>query len=289
MSLDLGALEMTGPASVADAPRCADRASATTAWPLKYDVCGVLVSATTYDELVDCAIRAARQRESAVISFFAVHAVVTAGGDHGLQDQVNRFAAIAPDGQPVRWALWLLHGVRLPDRVYGPETMLRMCAAAAAAGVSVYLYGSANDQILSALRDNLHSWFPKLRIAGAEVPPFRALTAEEDAALVERIHASGAGLVLIGLGCPKQDWFAAQHVGRIHAVMACVGAAFDFHAGVKTMAPPWMQRRGLEWLYRLWQEPRRLAGRYLVTNTQYVGRLARAWMRQLFRNKENQR
>src|SRR6185437_6679461 len=156
---------------------------------------------------------------SEAISFFAVHAVVTAGGDARLQEQVNRFAAIAPDGQPVRWALGLLHGRRLPDRVYGPETTLRLCAAAAAEGVPVYLYGSANDQVLSALIDNLQSRFPTLEIAGAEVPPFRALTAAEDAALVERINNSGAGLVLIGLGCPKQDWFAAQHVGRIQAVM----------------------------------------------------------------------
>jgi len=288
MSLELDTIDVVPAATPAAAPAALDRALSAAAWPRKYDVCGVLVSATTYEELVACALCAAREHHSAVISFFAVHAVVTAGGDARLQEQVNQFAAIAPDGQPVRWALNLLHGVKLRDRVYGPETTLRLCAAAAAEGVSIYLYGSANEQVLSALVANLRGRFPELKIAGAEVPPFRALSAEEDASLVERINASGAGLVLIGLGCPKQDAFAAQHVGRIRAVLACVGAAFDFHAGVKTMAPAWMQRRGLEWLYRLWQEPRRLAGRYLATNTQFVWRLSLAWIQQLFSGKEKQ-
>jgi exopolysaccharide biosynthesis WecB/TagA/CpsF family protein len=251
-------------------------------WPRKYDVCGVQVSATTYVELVERVIEAAQQRQSAAVSFFAVHAVVTAGNDARLRDAVNRFAIIAPDGQPVRWALWLLHGIALPDRVYGPETTLRLCAAAARAGVSVYLYGSANEEILAALQENLKAAYPNLKIAGAEVPPFRALAPEEDAALVERINASGAGIVLIGLGCPKQDWFAAAHVGRIQAVMACVGAAFDFHAGAKKMAPAWMQRCGLEWLYRLAQEPRRLGRRYVVTNTQFLWRLGQALVQKLF-------
>jgi exopolysaccharide biosynthesis WecB/TagA/CpsF family protein len=248
-------------------------------WPPKHDVCGVLISATNYDQTVDLLVRAGERRQAAVASFFAVHAVVTAGGDPSLREAINRFEIIAPDGQPVRWALNLLHRAGLAERVYGPETTLRLCRRAAERGVPVYLYGGANEQILEALIENLTGQFPDLQIAGAEVPPFRALSAEEDDALVERINASEAGLVLIGLGCPKQDLFAAAHRDRLRAVLCCVGAAFDFHAGAKRMAPRWMQRWGLEWFYRLCQEPRRLARRYLATNAIFIKRLLVAWVR----------
>lgn len=254
-------------------------AEAPLAWPRKYDVCGVLVSATDYDQTVERLIEAARRRLPAVASFFAVHALVTAGGDRRLREAVNRFEIVAPDGQPVRWALNSLHGAGLRERVYGPETMLRLCRRAAQSGVGVYLYGAANEQILARLQARLLEQFPDLQIVGAEVPPFAPLAPAEDAALVERIQCSGAGLLLIGLGCPKQDWFAAAHRDRLQLVQCCFGAAFDFHAGVKPMAPPWMQRRGLEWLYRLWQEPRRLAGRYLKTNSVFLGRWAAARLR----------
>jgi exopolysaccharide biosynthesis WecB/TagA/CpsF family protein len=245
-------------------------------WPRKYDVCKVHISATDYDEVVACLAAAARQRSPAVASFFAVHAVVTAGDRDDLREAVNRFEIVAPDGQPIRWALRLLHGVRLADRVYGPELMLRLCRRAAESDLSIYLYGGASEEVQSRLKENLLAKFPKLQIAGGEVPPFRALTDEEDAALVERINSSGAAIVLIGLGCPKQDLFAAAHRDRLAAVQVCVGAAFDFHAGVKKMAPAWMQRRGLEWFFRLCQEPRRLARRYVATNSVFLARLALA-------------
>jgi exopolysaccharide biosynthesis WecB/TagA/CpsF family protein len=259
------------------APADSSRADeATRRWPPKYNVCGVMISATDYDETVECLVEAAEERESAVASFFAVHAVVTAGGDEALKRAVNQFEIIGPDGQPVRWALRLLHGVRLAERVYGPELTLRLCRRAAERGLPIYLYGGANEGVLEKLEQSLVGKFPNLRIAGRESPPFRALTAEEDDALVERIDVSGAALVLIGLGCPKQDLFAAAHRNRLSAVQVCVGAAFDFHAGVKSMAPGWMQRRGLEWFYRLCQEPRRLARRYAATNSVFLARLALA-------------
>jgi exopolysaccharide biosynthesis WecB/TagA/CpsF family protein len=171
----------------------------------------------------------------------------------------------------------LLHRAGLAERVYGPELMLRLCRGAAAAGVSIYLYGG-NPEVAEKLRANLTHLCPGLRIAGYEAPPFRPLTPEEDRAVVERINASGAGLVFIGLGCPKQDVFAYEHRDSIRAVQLCVGAAFDFHAGVKPMAPAWMQRRGLEWLYRLIQEPGRLWRRYLVTNSIFLGKLGTAFL-----------
>jgi N-acetylglucosaminyldiphosphoundecaprenol N-acetyl-beta-D-mannosaminyltransferase len=243
------------------------------AWPTKRDLFGVQISVTDYDELVDAMLRAAKLRVPAVVSFHAVHAVIEATRDPKLLATVNRFDAIAPDGQPIRWALNHLYRVGLKERVYGPETMARLCERAAHEYVPVYLYGGS-QQVIDALLHKLPRRFPRLQIVGAESPPFRALTLEEDAAVVERINDSGAGIVFIGLGCPKQDHFAGDHAGRICAVQACVGAAFDFHAGTKAMAPQWMQRNGLEWLYRLASEPRRLWKRYLNTNSVFVAK----WM-----------
>lgn len=246
-------------------------------WPPRHNVFGVQVSATTYDEAVEAILAAAKHRRSAAVSLHAAHAVVTASDDPALREKVNRFQMIAPDGQPVRWALNWLYGAGLKDRVYGPELTLRLCRAAAERGVSIYLYGSS-PQVIEALSCKLVDKYPGLIIAGAEAPPFRPLSPEEDDAMVERINASGAGLVFIGLGCPKQDHFAADHMDRIQGVQVCVGAAFDFHAGNKRTAPAWMQRRGLEWLFRLGQEPRRLWKRYLVTNTLFLCKFGRQWL-----------
>jgi exopolysaccharide biosynthesis WecB/TagA/CpsF family protein len=248
------------------------------AWPRKVDLFGVGVSVTTYDEAVAVIRRAAAAGLPGVVACQAVHAVVTASSDPALRDKVNSFDLVTPDGQPVRWAVNLLYRAGLRDRVYGPELMLRLCREAAAQGVPIYLYGG-NPVVLEQLQANLRKQFPELLIAGAESPPFRVLTREEDESVVERINASGAQLVFIGLGCPKQDHFAHEHRDRIRAVQLCVGAAFDFLAGTKKTAPAWMQRHGLEWLYRLCQEPRRLWKRYLVTNSIFVAKLALALCR----------
>lgn len=266
--------------TTAELPNPADASSEDqpVAWPPKHDVLGVLVSATTYDELVNAMIEAAHRRESAVVSFHAVHAIMEAASDPALLEKVNRFSAIAPDGQPVRWALNQLHRAGLRERVYGPETMARLCDRAAREGVPVYLYGGS-PEVIERLQQELPVKFPALRIVGAESPPFRPLTEAEDTAVVERINGSGAGIVFIGLGCPKQDHFAADHADRLRAVQACVGAAFDFHAGSKSMAPHWMQRAGLEWLFRLASEPRRLWRRYLYTNSAFVAGWLRAAMK----------
>ena len=246
-------------------------------WPQKHNVCGVQVSATTYEQAVETIMQRAKARQSAVTSFFAVHAVMTHARDRSFLRHVNRFDMVAPDGQPVRWALNWLHGCRLPENVRGSEIMWRLCHQAALDGVSIYLYGGS-PQTIEALQTRLEQAFPNLDIAGAESPPFRTLTPEEDEAVVERINNSGAGLVFIGLGCPKQDHFASEHSDRIDAVQVCVGAAFDFHAGNKKTAPTWMQKNGLEWVFRLYQEPGRLWRRYLVTNTLFVQQLLRQWL-----------
>ena len=136
-------------------------------------------------------------------------------------------------------------------------------------GSGIFLYGSS-EETLAKLKVKLLTAFPALNIAGAISPPFRALSPDEDATIVAQINASGAGVVFVSLGCPKQELWMAAHRGRIHAVMIGVGAAFDYHAGTTKRAPKWMQDCGLEWLHRLVSEPRRLWKRYLVTNTLFV-------------------
>ncbi|QOV88467.1 WecB/TagA/CpsF family glycosyltransferase [Humisphaera borealis] len=235
---------------------------------------GVMMTPTTYDDVVDVCINAAKARQPAITAFAANHILAMAAGDEAFRARMNDFDLVAPDGQPVRWAMNYFHDAGLTDRVYGPELTRRLCQAAAERGVSIYLFG-ATDAVIAKLCENLHAMFPKLVIAGAESPPFRPLTPEEDAAAIKRINDSGAGLLFIGIGAPKQENFAHAHRHSIKAVQLCVGAAFDFHAGVKETAPAWMQKRGLEWLYRLTKEPKRLWKRYFVTNTHYLALFAK--------------
>lgn len=230
---------------------------------------GVQMTPTTYAEVVTTLIAAAKARQPALAAFAANHILAMAAQEPEFRSRMNDFDLVAPDGQPVRWAMNYFHQSGLTDRVYGPELTRRLCEAAADEGVSIYLFGST-DEVIAKLRENLVRMFPKLVIAGSESPPFRPLTPDEDEAVVKRINESGAGLLFIGIGAPKQENFAHAHRGLIKPVQVCVGAAFDFHAGVKSTAPAWMQKRGLEWLYRFIKEPRRLWKRYLVTNTVYL-------------------
>lgn len=247
-------------------------------WPPKVEVMGVGVSRTDYAEAAETIVAAGRRRLSAVVSCHPVAGVVAAARDTELRRRVNSFEMITPDGQPVRWAMNWLRSAGLSERVYGPQLMLEVCRRAAACDVGVYLYG-ATPEVIERLRAHLAAQFPELKICGAESPPFRPLSPEEDAAVVERFNQSGAGIIFLGLGCPKQDHFAYEHRARVRAVQICVGAAFDFHAGTKPMAPRWMQRSGLEWLFRLWCEPRRLWRRYLGANSYFALRLAAEWFR----------
>jgi N-acetylglucosaminyldiphosphoundecaprenol N-acetyl-beta-D-mannosaminyltransferase len=180
-----------------------------------------------------------------------------------------------PDGQPLVWAINAL-GHSLTDRVYGPELMARACERAASSGQRFYLYGGRNQGALVQLALNLRRRFPGIQIVGGYSPPFRPLTGDERAAISVEINASGADVVWVGIGVPKQEkWMAALRPQLEAPVLIGVGAAFDFHAGLVPQAPPWLQRVGLEWAYRLAHEPRRLWRRYLRYNPRFVGALAR--------------
>jgi exopolysaccharide biosynthesis WecB/TagA/CpsF family protein len=247
-----------------------------TSRPDRCSVVGIPISVTNYDDTVDRILAAARRDEPYLVTALAVHGVVETRTKPELRRAIEDFDIVTPDGQPVRLALNLFHRAGLRDRVYGPNLTLRLCERASMEGVPVYFYGSTAE-VVGALAAAMQRHYPSLRVAGAEPSVFRPLSAEESRDLGERIRASGAGLVFIGLGCPRQELFAWQHREIIGRPMICVGAAFDFHAGTKRQAPPWMQDHALEWLFRLAQEPRRLFRRYAVTNTIFLWAVVRQW------------
>ena len=222
-------------------------------------------------------IKWADQRESRYVAVCNVHVVVTASRDIGYRQIINDADMAAPDGAPVAWMLRRL-GFAGQCRISGPDLMWALCERCAIERVPVYFIGG-KESTLTTLRARLRQAFPALEIVGSESPPFRKVTPVEDAGTVERINASGARIVFVGLGCPAQERWMAAHRGRVQAVMIGVGAAFDFHAGTINRAPAWMQQCGLEWLHRLLSEPRRLWRRYLATNTLFILGAARQLMR----------
>ena len=236
-------------------------------------VIGAPIDTLNWDAAISRISAWANRHESRVVCICNAHSVVTTRQDPAFAKVLESADMATPDGAPVAWTLRKL-GALNQERINGPDLMWKYCMHAARSGESIYLYG-ASESTLSILTERLLRSFPGLRIAGAYSPPFRPLTPEEDESVVKAINHSGAGVVWVSLGCPKQEKWMADHRGRINAVMVGVGAAFDYHAGTITRAPMWMQRNGLEWLHRLASEPRRLWKRYLVTNSLFIWYAAR--------------
>lgn len=226
------------------------------------------INACSWRSAISSIHRWSAARESRYVCICNVHSLITARKDEGFRKVLNEADMATPDGMPVAWMMRKI-GFPLQERINGPDLMWKYCALAEQRNERIYFYGNT-PETLSALIAKLHATFPNLQIAGSYSPPFRPLTEREDANVVAEINASGASVVFVSLGCPKQELWMAEHRGRIQAVMIGVGAAFDYHAGTIQRAPLWMQQRGLEWLYRLCSEPRRLWKRYLVTNTQFI-------------------
>lgn len=235
----------------------------------RHNVIGTLVSAVDYAQATELLISAARDGLSVAASALAVHALGLARRDPDFRRKLNALDLATPDGQPVRWALDWLHHTRLRDRVYGPFLMREVCLAAGGAGLPIFLFG-ATDTTLRQLRSTLHRWDARIRIAGMQASRFRRITAEEARTDAHAIIASGAKLVFCGLGCPRQEHWVHAMKPLLPMPTLAVGAAFALWAGERTMAPGWMQRAGLEWLYRLGQEPCRLGARYLVHNPAFA-------------------
>jgi N-acetylglucosaminyldiphosphoundecaprenol N-acetyl-beta-D-mannosaminyltransferase len=239
----------------------------------KRNVLGVLVDAVDYEAATEQIVVAARDRRHFAVTALAVHGVMTGVLDPAHNARLNSFDLVTPDGQPVRWALNLLHGAGLADRVYGPTLTLKVLEQAAAEGLPIYLYGSTQPT-LDALVPALERKFPALKIAGVEASKFRSNQPGEQTEIAERIKASGARLVLVGLGCPRQEIFTYAMRPLLDMPLLAVGAAFDYHAGLLKNPPPWMQKYALEWLWRLGLEPKRLWKRYVLLNPAYLTRLA---------------
>ncbi|RJG05769.1 glycosyltransferase [Noviherbaspirillum cavernae] len=226
------------------------------------------IDAVTWDDAIGRIMRWGAAHESRYVCICNVHSVVTTTSDIEFKIAVNNADMATPDGAPIAWALRRL-GFPAQERINGPDLMWKYLAEAERAGQTVFFYGST-DATLEKLDKVLARQFPRLQVGGRHAPPFRPLSMQEDEAIVKTINDSGAHVVFVGLGCPKQEKWMAEHRGRINAVMIGVGAAFDYHSGTVKRAPLWWQNNGLEWLYRLGSEPRRLFRRYMVTNTLFI-------------------
>lgn len=238
----------------------------------KHSVLGVLIDAVDYDYAVDRIVVAAQERQPLALTALAVHGVMTGVDDPAHEARLNSFDLAVPDGQPVRWALNLMYGTELADRVYGPDLTGYTLQALAQRDLPVFLYGST-PETLQRLTEVLPQRFPGLRIAGTMPSGFRSATPGEAQRIAAEITDSGARCVLVGLGCPRQEEFVYALRPHLDLPLLAVGAAFDYHAGQLRTPPAWMQARGLEWLWRLGLEPRRLWRRYLILNPRYAARL----------------
>lgn len=231
-------------------------------------ILGMRVDPTSYQDATAKILSWAERGESRYVCVANVHMVMEAYDDPRFRRMVNESDLVTPDGMPLVWMMRLL-GKKGQERVYGPELTLRVLEAAAEKGIPVGFYGSS-PEVLENLVNNLRRRYTGLRVVYAHSPPYRELSAQEEEEVVRSIRESGAKILFVGLGCPKQERWMANHKGKIDAVMVGVGAAFDFHAGRVRQAPPWMQRMGLEWLFRLLMEPRRLWKRYAKHNPRFV-------------------
>jgi len=246
--------------------------------PRRVNVLGVPLAVSNYDEIVAWMDAMIAANARGWLTAAAVNLVMSARDDPDTMHAVLGATLAVPDGQPLVWALRLL-GNSSATRVYGPDLMERYCTHAARTGTPIYLYGGRSEQALALLTARLLERFPGLRIAGGFSPPFRPLTEQEREWAVADIDGSGAEIVWVGTGQPKQElWMSEMRPLLAAPLLVGVGAAFDFHAGIVSQAPRWMQRNGLEWAYRLSREPKRLWRRYASQNPRFVVAFARQYL-----------
>ncbi len=238
----------------------------------KRRILGTEIAIADYDRAMDAMDDMIARRVPGIVCAVAVHALTVGYHDPAMREAMRRAALVLPDGMPVVWAANLL-GENLRDRVYGPELMLRYSDRCADRGHRVWLYGGRDQGALVQLALSMRHRHPGIQIVGGYSPPYRPLTPEEESGVVEQINAARPDILWVGVGVPKQEKWMARMRDRLEVPVMCgVGAAFDFHAGRISQAPRWMQERGLEWTYRIAQEPRRLLPRYLYINPRFVAR-----------------
>jgi len=242
-----------------------------------FHILGQRVDALEWDSLLETLCRWGRERQSCGVCICNVHSLVTALNSPAHTEALARSDINTPDGMPLVWVL-RKNGFPRQRRIAGPDLMNKLCRRAAESGLPVFFLGSTLAT-LNKLLAKLHDDLPNLKVAGTFSPPFKSLTPEEDQRIVKMINSSGAAIVFVGMGCPKQEAWITEHRGQVNAVMIGVGAAFDFHAGTVPRAPQWMQKHGIEWLYRLLKEPRRMWWRYAKTNSIFVWMVVKTWIK----------
>jgi N-acetylglucosaminyldiphosphoundecaprenol N-acetyl-beta-D-mannosaminyltransferase len=244
------------------------------------ELLGIPIAMTDYERAMDVMDDMVARRERGYVCAVAVHAVMVAHKDAEMRAALRQSTLTVPDGMPLVWAANLL-GENLPQRVYGPELMRRYSQRCATQGHRVWLYGGRDQGHLVQLALRLRQRHEGIKIVGGYAPPFRPLTVEEEDAVAAQINHARPDVLWVGIGVPKQEkWMARMREKLDVPVMCAVGAAFDFHAGRISQAPSWMQDRGLEWTYRIAQEPRRLLPRYLYYNPRFMLAFARQLLRE---------
>jgi N-acetylglucosaminyldiphosphoundecaprenol N-acetyl-beta-D-mannosaminyltransferase len=242
------------------------------------EILGIPLAMTDYAHALDAMDEMVERREKGIVCAVAVHAVTVGYEDPEMHEALRRATLVLPDGMPVVWAANML-GEKLKERVYGPELMLRYNDRCAERGHRVWLYGGRDQGFLVQLALNMRQRHPGIRIVGGYSPPFHALSPQEEDEVVQQINDARPDVLWVGIGVPKQEKWMARMRERLDVPVMCgVGAAFDFHAGRISQAPEWMQQRGLEWIYRIAQEPRRLLPRYLYYNPRFVMAFARQYV-----------
>jgi N-acetylglucosaminyldiphosphoundecaprenol N-acetyl-beta-D-mannosaminyltransferase len=239
------------------------------------DIVGIPIAMTDYQRAMDVMDGMIERGERGYVCCVAVHAVMVAQSDPEMRAALVGSTLTVPDGMPLVWTANLM-GEGLPNRVYGPELMRRYNERCRDRGHRIWLYGGRDQGSLAQLALNMHRENPGIRVVGGYSPPFRTLTDAEEGELARQINAARPDVLWVGIGVPKQEkWMARMRERLTVPVMCAVGAAFDFHAGRISQAPAWMQQRGLEWTYRIAQEPRRLLPRYLYYNPRFMTASAR--------------
>ena len=252
----------------------------------KRRVVSVDITIAKYQDMIKEIIALSKKRKSCYICVANVHMLVEAYDNPGFKKVVNSAEIVTPDGMPLVWALRVLYGIE-QDRVAGMDLLPALLECARRESLSVFFYGST-EGVLNKIRHKVLSHYVGARLAGTYSPPFRSLSPSEKEDVVQMINSSGANIVFVSLGCPKQEIWMNEMCGKINAVMIGVGAAFSTFSGDKRRAPVWMQRAGLEWLYRLLQEPKRLFWRYAYTNVKFILLMAREILKRYFRTDESE-
>ena len=246
-------------------------------------VFSIPVSIGSYKQFVETIVNDAKEKKNYYTCVANVHMLIEAFEDKNFAKTVSDAKIVTPDGRPLTWAIRMLYGIQ-QDRVAGMDLLPDLLGVAEKSDISVYFYGGHPDMI-SKTDVFLKARYPGLRVAGLHSPPFRKLTSQEESDVVTNINNSGAQIVFVALGCPKQEKWMAEWSSRINGIMIGIGGALPVMVGAQKRAPNWIQKYGLEWLYRLVQEPRRLFKRYAITNSKFIYLFAKSYISSRFRKK----